>query len=53
VHAEPKLFFEPSDFSTLIKDPMVMGFHISPKGRANQAPVAGSLYAWASERFGG
>src|ERR1700752_5259293 len=52
VHAEPKLFFEPTDFSMLIGDPTVIGLHISPKGRGNQAPVAGSLYAWASEKFG-
>ena len=52
VHAEPKLFFEPSDFSALITDPAVIGLHISPKGRGNQAPAAGSLYAWANERFG-
>jgi hypothetical protein len=51
VHAEPKLFFEPSDFSVLIEDPEIAGFHVSPKGRGNQPPVAGSLYAWATERF--
>ena len=52
VHAEPKLFFEPSDFSALTGDPDIVGLHISPKGRGNTAPVPGSLYAWASERFG-
>ena len=52
VHAEPKLFFEPSDFSALIDDPEIIGLHISPKGRGNQPPVPGSLYAWATERFG-
>jgi hypothetical protein len=52
VHAEPKLFFERSDFSALIGDPGVIGLHISPKGRGNTQPVAGSLYAWATERFG-
>src|SRR5450432_619287 len=52
VHAEPKLFFEPSDFSAVIGDPGIIGLHISPKGRGNQPPVAGSLYAWAAERFG-
>ena len=52
VHAEPKLFFEPSDFSALIADPEIMGFHVSPKGRGNTEPVAGSLYAWAAQRFG-
>ena len=53
VHAEPKLFFEPQDFSALISDPDIIGFHISPKGRGSQPPVPGSLYAWAAERFGG
>jgi hypothetical protein len=52
VHAEPTLFFEPSDFSALIADPGIVGFHISPKGRGKEAPIAGSLYAWAIERFG-
>src|ERR1700737_4657983 len=52
VHAEPKRFFEPQDFSALIGDPGIIGLHISPKGRGNQPPVAGSLYAWAAERFG-
>jgi hypothetical protein len=52
VHAEPKLFFEPSNFSALIADPEITGFHISPKGRGKEAPIAGSLYAWAAERFG-
>jgi hypothetical protein len=52
VHAEPKRFFEPSDFSALIRDPQITGLHISPKGRGNTQPVAGSLYAWAMEKFG-
>jgi hypothetical protein len=52
VHAEPKLFFEPSDFSALIADPEVIGLHVSPKGRGNTRPVPRSLYAWAAERFG-
>jgi hypothetical protein len=51
VHAEPKLFFEPRDFSALIGDPDTIGFHISPKGRGNAAPVPGSLHAWAAARF--
>jgi len=51
VHAEPKLFFEPRGFSALINDPETIGFHISPKGRGNEQPVAGSLYAWAAGRF--
>jgi hypothetical protein len=53
VHAEPKLFFEPQDFSALIGDPDIIGLHISPKGRGSNPAVAGSLYAWAAERFGG
>ena len=52
VHAEPKLFFEPTNFSALISDPQIIGLHISPKGRGNTQPVPGSLYAWAAERFG-
>jgi hypothetical protein len=52
VHAEPKLFFEPSDFSALIGDPEVIGLHVSPKGRGNQQPIPGSLYAWAAGKFG-
>jgi hypothetical protein len=52
VHAEPKRFFEPSDYSALLKDPEVSGFHISPKGRGGERPVPGSLYAWASEQVG-
>ena len=52
VHAEPKLFFEPTDFSPLLADPDVVGLHVSPKGRGGQPPIAGSLYAWAAKRFG-
>jgi len=52
VHAEPKRFFEPQDFSALIGDPEIIGLHVSPKSRGNRPPVAGSLYAWAAERFG-
>ena len=52
VHAVPKLFFEPQDFSALIADPDIIGFHISPKGRGGEPPIPGSLYAWASGRFG-
>ncbi len=51
VHAEPRLFFEPRDTAALIADPQVVGFHISPKGRGNETPRSGSLYAWAAERF--
>ncbi len=51
VHADPGLFFEPGDFSALIADPEIIGLHISPKGRGNSAPVPGSLYAWAVDRF--
>jgi hypothetical protein len=52
VHAEPKLFFEPADFSALTADPDIIGLHISPKGRGDQQPSPGSLYAWAAQRFG-
>lgn len=52
VHAEPKLFFEPRDFSSLVSDPDIIGFHISPKRRGNQQPIPGSLHAWAAEKFG-
>jgi hypothetical protein len=51
VHAERRLFFEATDFSELLADPQIIGLHISPKGRGGQPPVAGSLYAWAAERF--
>jgi hypothetical protein len=51
VHAEPKLFFERSDFSALIGDPDIVGFHVSPKKRQHERPAPGSLYAWAAERF--
>jgi len=46
-----KLFFGPSDFSKLIADPEIIGFHISPKGRGSEQPLPGSLYAWAENRF--
>jgi hypothetical protein len=52
VHADPKLFFEPADFSKYLSAPGIIGLHISPKGRGNTTPVPGSLYAWAAERFG-
>ena len=51
VHAEPRRFFEPSDFSALIGDPRILGLHISPKGRGGEPPIPGSLHAWAAERF--
>jgi len=51
VHADPKLFFEPTDFLGLLKNPQIIGLHISPKGRGGQAPIPGSLYAWATEKF--
>jgi hypothetical protein len=53
VHSRPKLFFEPHDFAALVGDPDIIGFHISPKGRARQPPIPGSLHAWAAQRFGG
>ena len=43
VHADPKLFFEPTDFLGLLEDPQIIGLHISPKGRGSQAPIPGSL----------
>jgi len=52
VHAAPRLFFEPRDFSNLLSDLEVVGLHISPKGRGGEAPIPGSLYAWAAKRFG-
>ena len=52
VHAKPKSFFEPADFSGLLAAPDVIGLHISPKGRGSRPPVPGSLYAWAAEKFG-
>ena len=52
VHAEPRRFFERSDFSALIADPDIIGFHISAKGRGNDKPIPGSLHAWAAENFG-
>jgi hypothetical protein len=51
VHAEPKLFFDPRDFSALTSDPEIVGFHISPKGRGNDQPLPGSLHAWAAAKF--
>jgi hypothetical protein len=51
VHAEPRRFFERADFKGLLRDPDVMGLHISPKGRGREAPLPGSLYAWATEQF--
>jgi hypothetical protein len=53
VHADPKRFFDPSDFSRLIGDPEIIGLHISPKGRGGESPIPGSLYAWATQRFAG
>jgi hypothetical protein len=52
VHSEPAAFFEPSDFSVLLQNRDIVGLHISPKGRARQPPVPGSLFHWAAERYG-
>jgi hypothetical protein len=52
VHAEPTLFFAPRDFSVLVTDPQILGFHVSPKGRGSERPAPGSLYAWAADKFG-
>jgi hypothetical protein len=51
VHARPKRFFEPRDFAKIIAHPDIVGFHISPKGRGNEPPIPGSLYAWAENRL--
>ena len=51
VHAEPKLFFDPSSYLGLVTEPDIIGLHISPKGRGDERPVPGSLYAWAAQRF--
>jgi hypothetical protein len=51
VHAEPKRFFDRSDFSALISDAAIIGLHISPKGRGDESPVPGSLYQWAAKRW--
>ncbi len=51
VHSDLKRFFEPSDFSSLIEDPDVIGFHVSGKGRSLRPPIPGSLHAWAVDRF--
>lgn len=51
IHAEPKRFFEPSDFRALVDDPEILGFHISPKGRGGEAPQPGSFYAWAVKQI--
>ncbi|MGX1318419.1 hypothetical protein AB7M17_001872 [Bradyrhizobium sp. USDA 377] len=51
VHAEPKLFFDPSSYLGLVTNPEIVGLHISPKGRGGEKPIPGSLYAWAAERF--
>ena len=51
VHAEPRLFFDPSSYLNIVTDPAIIGLHISPKGRGGEKPIPGSLYAWAAERF--
>src|SRR5262249_45098758 len=52
VHSQPKLFFEPADVSKYLDDPDIIGLHVSGKGRAKTAPLPGSVFAWAVERFG-
>ena len=52
VHAEPKRFFEPSDFSGADRRSRnYRPAHLAKRPR-QRAAVAGSLYAWAAERFG-
>src|ERR1700761_5590149 len=41
VHAEPRYFFEPTDFSRYLDDPEIIGLHISPKGRGKSEPIPG------------
>lgn len=47
-----KLFFQRTNFSTLLADPEIIGLQISRKVRTSQKSVPGSLYARAAERFG-
>ena len=51
VHSEQRRFFEPANFSKLLTDPDIIGLHLSPKGRAKQQPMPGSMFAWAVEKF--
>ena len=51
VHAEPKLFFEPTDFSDCSAIPISSACTSRRKAAATRA-VPGSLYAWAAEKFG-
>ena len=51
VHAEPRLFFDPSSYLGLVTNREIIGLHISPKGRGGEKPIPGSLYHWAAERF--
>ena len=57
VHAEPKLFFEPSDFSALIGDPDIIGLaHLAegprqPAARSRQPLCLGGGAVWL-ERSG-
>ena len=56
VHAEPKLFFEPSDFSALIADPEIIGLsHLAERPRqraagAGQPVCVGGGAIWQLER---
>jgi hypothetical protein len=36
VHAEPKLFFQRTNFSALLADPEIIGLHISPNVHSSQ-----------------
>jgi len=36
VHAEPKLFFQRTNFSALLADPEIIGLHISPNVHGSQ-----------------
>jgi hypothetical protein len=44
--------FEPKPFDRLIDNPEVYGLHLFWKRKQNDAPEAGSFYAWAKEKYG-
>jgi hypothetical protein len=52
VHAEPKLFFEPTDFSDLLTDPKSLGCTSRQKAAVAKSRPRAGLYAWAAEKFG-
>jgi hypothetical protein len=46
IHARPRLFFGTTDFRAIVADSGIIGLHISPKDRDDEAPAPGSLYEW-------